>query len=243
MSSPKLSPLVTTGDRAAVPVGQACVFWLGAWMVGQVVATAVGLASGATTIAEAGPGWLLGVALAGWIPFLVVLYTLGKRYGIGSFGPDWGLTFRPIDLLGVPIGVVTQLVVLPLLYWPLQSVWPDTFSETKIQERAKTLFDSASGAGVLLLVVVVVFGAPLVEELVYRGLLQGAFTRRYHEVASVVLVALWFAVIHFQPIETPGLFVVGLVLGFAALFTRRLGMGVVAHMSFNATGLVLVAMV
>lgn len=242
MSSPKLSPLVTDSDRAAVPVGQACLYWLGAWMVGQVVATAIGLASGASTVSEAGPGWLFLVAMAGWIPFLVVLVALGKRYGIGSFSADWGLTFRPVDLLGVPIGIVTQLVLLPLLYWPLRAIWPDTFSDDQIQERARTLFDSAHGAGTVLLVLVVVVGAPVVEELVYRGLLQGAFTRRYHEVASVVLVALWFAVIHFQPVETPGLFVVGLVLGFPALYTRRLGMGVVAHMAFNATGLVLVAM-
>jgi membrane protease YdiL (CAAX protease family) len=57
----------------------------------------------------------------------------------------------------------------------------------------------------------------------------------------VCLVALWFAVVHFQPVETPGLFVVGLVLGSCALLTGRLGLGVVAHMAFNATGLVLVA--
>jgi membrane protease YdiL (CAAX protease family) len=42
-------------------------------------------------------------------------------------------------------------------------------------------------------------------------------------------------------VEIPGLFVVGLVLGACALFTLRLGLGVVSHMAFNATGLVLVA--
>ena len=60
-------------------------------------------------------------------------------------------------------------------------------------------------------------------------------------VLGVVLVAAIFAIVHFQPVETPGLFVVGLVLGTCALRTRRLGMGVLAHMAFNATGLVLVA--
>jgi membrane protease YdiL (CAAX protease family) len=43
-------------------------------------------------------------------------------------------------------------------------------------------------------------------------------------------------------VETPGLFVVGLVLGTCAMLSRRLGLSVVAHMAFNATGLVLVAM-
>jgi hypothetical protein len=38
-----------------------------------------------------------------------------------------------------------------------------------------------------------------------------------------------------------GLFVIGLVLGVCALVTRRLGMSVVAHCAFNATGLIWVA--
>jgi len=154
---------------------------------------------------------------------------------------SWQLRFRPLDLVGVPIGVLTQLVLVPAVYWPLRAVWPDTFSDEKLQQRAKDLYDHAQGAGLVLLVAVVVVGAPLVEEMVYRGLLQGAFTRRFGDAAGLVIVALWFAIIHFQPVETPGLFVVGLVLGGCALVTRRLGLGVVAHMAFNATGLVLVA--
>jgi uncharacterized protein len=162
--------------------------------------------------------------------------------GTGRCRSDWGLQFRVIDLWGIPIGVLTQLVLVPILYWPLRALWPDTFSMDKIQERAQDLYDSASGAGIALLVFIVVVGAPVVEELVYRGLLQGAFTRRCRDWVGVAIVALWFAVIHFQPVETPGLFLVGMVLGACALLTRRLGMGVVAHMAFNASGLVLVAM-
>lgn len=241
MSSP-LPSLRPDADRAQVPVAQASLVWLGAWMIGQVCASAVGLASGHTTVATAGPGWLFGVALAGWVPLMVGMSAAGRKWGSGSFARDWGLQFRIIDLWGIPVGVVTQLVLVPLLYWPLRAVWPDAFSMDKIQERARDLYDSASGAGIALLVFVVVVGAPVVEELVYRGLLQGAFTRRCRDWVGVAIVALWFAVIHFQPVETPGLFLVGMVLGACALLTRRLGMGVVAHMAFNATGLVLVAM-
>ena len=110
----------------------------------------------------------------------------------------------------------------------------------KIEQRARDTVDNAGG-GVVLIVLVVVVGAPLVEELIYRGLLQGAFTRRLSDWIGVVIVAAWFAVVHFQPVETPGLFAVGLVLGACAVRARRLGLGVVAHMAFNATGLILVA--
>lgn len=241
MSSP-LPSLRSDADRAQVSVAQASLLWLGAWMIGQLCASAVGAASGHTTVATAGPGWLFGVAVAGWVPLMVAMSGAGRKWGSGSFASDWGLQFRITDLWGIPVGVVTQLVLVPMLYWPLRALWPDAFSMDKIQERARDLYDSASGAGIALLVFVVVVGAPVVEELVYRGLLQGAFTRRCRDWLGVAVVALWFAVIHFQPVETPGLFLVGMVLGSCALLTRRLGMGVVAHMAFNASGLVLVAM-
>jgi uncharacterized protein len=223
VSSP-LTSLRLDADRAQVPVTQASLIWLGAWMIGQLCAAAVAAASGHTTVSTAGPGWLFGVALAGWVPLLFAMGGAGRKWGSGSFVTDWGLSFKPVDLWGAPIGVITQLVLVPLLYWPLHALWPDAFTTEKLQERAQDLYDSASGAGVALLV------------------LQGAFTRRLHDWVGVTVVALWFAVIHFQPVETPGLFVVGMVLGSCALLTGRLGMGVVAHVAFNATGLVLVAM-
>ena len=88
---------------------------------------------------------------------------------------------------------------------------------------------------------IVVIGAPVVEELMYRGLLQGAAVRRLNDGVAVVAVAAFFAFIHFRWVEFPGLFVFGLVLGVCALQTRRLGMSMVTHMAFNATGLLLVA--
>ena len=64
-------------------------------------------------------------------------------------------------------------------------------------------------------------------------------SRAFHDVFSAV--AAFFAAIHFRWVEFPGLFVFGLILGVCALRTGRLGMGIAAHMAFNATGLLLVA--
>jgi membrane protease YdiL (CAAX protease family) len=229
------------GNRAPVPIRDAVWLWLAAWFIGQLLATAVAAASGFSDLNAAGPGWLFLVATAGWVPLVVVVVLLGRKYGTGDVARDFGLEFRWRDLLGIPIGVVTQLALLPALYWPLRRAWPGAFSQHKIEQRARDLTDHATGAGRVLLALVVVLGAPLVEELVYRGLLQGAFTRKWNEWAGVVMVAVWFAIVHFQPVETPGLFLVGLILGACALRTRRLGMNVFAHMAFNATGLLVVA--
>ena len=241
MSPPSLPPLRTAGDRAAISIRDAVIAWVAAYLVGAVLSSAVFAASGAERTADLGPGWLLFAASAQWAPMVAAIWFTGRRFGVGRLSPDFGLQFAPVDLIGVPIGVITQLVIVRLVYLPLESIWPETFRLDKIEERARNTYDSAQGGGLVLLVLVVVVGAPLVEELAYRGLLQGAFTRRLNDWIGVVVVAAWFAVIHFQPVEIPGLFVVGIVLGVCTLRTGRLGLSVVAHLAFNATGLVLVA--
>lgn len=231
-------------NRAQISIRDAVLGYLAAWVVGNLAASTVLVASGSDTVAEAGPAWLAGISVAQWVPFLVVLAMFGRRSGVGKLSTDYGLSFRPIDLIGLPIGVAAQLLLVPLLYVPLRSIWPDAFTTEEIEERARNLWDNASGAGAVILIVIVVIGAPLVEELVYRGLLQGAFGRRLAQWSgwlAVVLVAALFALVHFAPVEYPGLFLVGLVFGACALRTGRLGMSVVTHAAFNATGLVLVA--
>ena len=235
-------PQHDSSPRARVTLRDAALVWVGAWIAGQSVSAAIALGSGHTSLSTAGPGWLLAVAVAGWVPMVLAVWMVGKRHGTGSLRSDFGMSFRPADLWGVPAGVLTQLVALRLVYLPLEAIWPRTFSQERLEQRAREMYDSAQGAGLLLLVLVVVVGAPLVEELVYRGLMQGAATRTLRRWPAVVAVAFFFALIHFQPVEIPGLFVIGLVLGAGALVTGRLGLSVVTHMAFNATGLLVVAL-
>lgn len=243
---PKPSPQVPTvrlvDGSDGITVGVAAAAWAMSWFVGNILGSlVVGLFRPADSSVTA-PVWVTALgAMALWSPILVGIREVSRRYGSGSVRRDMRLSFRPIDLVGVPIGVLTQLVLLRLVYWPLEALWPGTFSSPRLEQSARDLYDSADGLWLLVLILIVVVGAPLVEELLYRGLLQGAFVRRVDDVIAVVLVAAWFAIIHFRPVEYPGLFAIGLVLGVCALVTRRLGMSVVAHCAFNATGLIWVA--
>lgn len=227
-------------SRITVPI--AVLTWVVCWFGGNVVGGLVLAATGYEAGTVDTPIWvtLLG-ALGLWVPMIVGLGYVTRRHGLDSFAADYGFSFRPIDLLGIPIGVLTQLVLVRLLYWPLAEIWPDTFSRPQVEESARRLYESADGAWLVGLILLVVVGAPLVEELLYRGLLQGAFRRRVDDAVALVIVAGWFALIHFRPVEYPGLFVIGLVLGACALVTGRIGMAIVAHCAFNATGLAWVA--
>ena len=114
------------------------------------------------------------------------------------------------------------------------------FADAELKRNAEGLVDRAGGLMTVLLFVLVVFGAPIVEELFYRGLLQRSLLARWNDTFVVVGVAALFAFVHFRPVEYPGLFVFGLIVGTCAQITGRLGMSIAVHIGFNLTGLVLV---
>lgn len=229
--------------EARFSIGSAAALWLGAYVAALPLQAAViaVLGEGGVDPDDWPTSTTVATVLCLWIPFVVGLVVLSRVRGGSSFRDDYRLRFRAVDLVGLPIGVAGQLVLVPLVYWPLSSLFPDTFDASKVEERANDLWDRASGWWVLVLVLVVAVGAPLVEEFVYRGVIQQALEGRVHDVLAVVSSGAFFAAIHLQPVEFPGLFAIGVVFGLCWQRTGRLACPILAHMAFNASGLLLVA--
>lgn len=174
-----------------------------------------------------------------WIPFAVALVVVSRRWGQGHFQDDYKIRTRWIDFAGLPLGVASQLLLVPAVYWPLQRIWPEAFSSNEIEQRARDLWDKAHGGWIVVLVLVVALGAPIIEELVYRGLILQALQSRLNDWLALLISSAWFALIHLQPVELPGLFAFALVLGICFQRTGRLGMAIFAHIGFNSAGLLL----
>ncbi len=211
-----------------------------AWFAGQLLSSLVATAN--TDTSDDLPIPLLFVVLAvTWTIYLGMMWWLSQRHGTGDARRDYAVDVRWTDLAGIPIGAATQLLLVPLLYLPLEAIWPGTFDPERLSENAEDLLDRATGPAMALLIVMVVVAAPVVEELVYRGLIQRSLSVHLPAAAALVLAAAIFALVHFRPIEYPGLFAVGLVLGACVMSTGRLGMAIIAHMAFNAVGLAVAA--
>ena len=90
---------------------------------------------------------------------------------------------------------------------------------------------------VVLLYILLAAGAPLVEELFFRGLLLRGLLARLPGIPSVLVSAVLFAVAHFELLQFAGLAAFGAVLGLLSWRSGRLGPGVVAHATFNAAAL------
>ncbi|MEO1056652.1 MAG: CPBP family intramembrane glutamic endopeptidase [Actinomycetota bacterium] len=231
---------IRVASAAPIDPTTAVVTFVAAWLAGQVLSSIVIAVTGGDPIDEAPIGVLAAALIAAWTAQLAGMWVASNRAGTGDPRTDYGIEIAPADAVGLGIGVLAQLVVIPVIYLPLRAVWSDTFTDERLEENARSLVDRADGAALVVLFLLVVVGAPLVEELFYRGLLQGPLAARFNDAVVVVGVAAVFALVHVRPVEFPGLFVFGLILGVCALYTGRLGMAITAHIGFNATGLLMV---
>ena len=106
------------GRTVDVPV--AIVTWVAAFLVGQIVSTLILAASGAETVDEVPIPTLFAAVVATWIAYLVGMWAASQRAGSGDVVEDYAIRVRAVDALGVPIGVLAQLVLVPLVYLPLR---------------------------------------------------------------------------------------------------------------------------
>jgi len=228
---------------AGISIAAAAAIWLGAYIAAlPLQAGVIGLLGQSGVDPDDWPtSTMVATVLCLWVPFVVGLVVLGRRRGSGSIRDAYRVRFRVVDLVGLPIGVVGQFVLVPLLYWPLTTLFPDAFDPAKVEERATDLWNRADGWWVLALIAVVAIGAPVVEEFVYRGVILQSLEGRLNDTVALVVSAAFFGAIHLQPVEFPGLFVIGIVFGLCWQRSGRIACPILAHLAFNASGLLLAA--
>ena len=151
---------------------------------------------------------------------------------------DLGLRVRWSDVpLGIVLGVAGQLVLVPAVSWPWTRLLGSDADE--LREPACRLAEKADDPlGVVLLFAITVVGAPVVEEVFFRGFAQRPAVARLGRPLGLLATAALFGLTHFQLEQLAALVAFGLVLGYLADRTGRLGPGIVTHMAFNATTVV-----
>jgi uncharacterized protein len=201
--------VTSTVDAPAIPARSAISAWMAGWVGGPFLAASLALLAINGGVDDPSIPAIAAATSIGWLVALAVVWWVSTARGTGDLRRDLGISFDVRDLLAVPVGVVAQLALVPAVYVPLRAIWPETFSGSEVEQRARDLVDRAGGFDTLILVAVVVIGAPIVEEVVYRGCSSDRSGGPIGAVASLVLVSLVFALIHFSPVEIPGLFVAG----------------------------------
>jgi membrane protease YdiL (CAAX protease family) len=151
----------------------------------------------------------------------------------GSF--DVGLVLRGKDwwavLAGMGLQIAAVLVSLPFV----QLMFPDGAPSQGIADIADSSETTLEVLGIFLAVAVL---APVIEEIIYRGMLLPWLGRFMGKWPSILLSAAMFALIH--PLldwdaraAVPGLFFIGVVLAWAALHRGDLSLSIALHSGVN----------
>jgi membrane protease YdiL (CAAX protease family) len=204
--------------------------------LGGLLATSAVLSASGRSIDEIDelPLSLVALSQVGlWVGLLGVPWAVTRLKGRGMVA-DLQVRIERRDLWqGGLLGALLQVPVLPLLYWPILTLLDRDPGE--LSEPAEALTDRAdSPISVLLLVLIVGLGAPIIEEIFYRGLFMGALRKRgMGPVATIGISSVVFGLSHGQLLQLPALVLAGVLFGVLAHRAGRLGPAIAAHVAFN----------
>jgi uncharacterized protein len=94
-------------------------------------------------------------------------------------------------------------------------------------EMFDKIFENDYGFWGAFMKVVVI--APVVEELIFRGVIMHGLMQNYSKGTAVFFSGLLFALFHLNPWQFPATFVLGMILGWIMIRTRNIGLCITGH--------------
>ncbi|HAL74878.1 MAG TPA: hypothetical protein DCM45_07325 [Clostridiales bacterium] len=181
---------------------------------------------------------ILSVAL---IPVCLVYLRLTARRD-----PRTWLTgkFRPSDMLAslaMMVGVIGVVNIYLNLLVSLGESSPLIQKMLNDYEQQSAAFTAETGYFWLILGISVL--TPVLEELIFRGVIQGELRKAMPEWAAIIIQAVVFAAYHMQPVQSSYVLLPGLLLGLAYYWSRSIWVPIAMHCLFNFLGSALPMMI
>jgi len=174
----------------------------------------------------------------GMLAILSVFYGLGlgavvlASLPMGRQAPS-ALGLRPADWRPVVLGVIGTVIL---------SVGVSQLGiEPKAMQQAIDIARQPGALATSLLVLAVL--APLVEELIFRGLLYGWIAGRWNSVAAWIVSSVAFAVAHYEPAHIVLVLPLGILFGYLRRRTGSLLPSLAAHIVNNGFAVLAAAFV
>ena len=188
-------------------------------------------------------------------PLAVIDYYKGTEYlynpikkialGVGSvvFILYYGIRKTKAPVLEIfPFKLFNPLVFIPVVtfLWgahnilDVVNIWVEKMLPAPpwFWELFDRIFEGDYGfMGAFLKVAVV---APIIEELIFRGLIFNGFRKNYNGFVAVFMSALLFSLFHLNPWQMPATFLLGLLLGWLMLRTNNILVAIIGHSINNA---------
>ena len=142
-----------------------------------------------------------------------------KSFNVFLLIPIFLFIWGAQNLIGVVNNAIDTVLPPPSWFW----------------ELFNKIFESDYGIyGAILKVVII---APIIEELIFRGVIMHGLMRNYKASTAIFTSALMFALFHLNPWQFPATFVLGLLLGFLMVRKRNILLCILGHAINNGIAL------
>jgi membrane protease YdiL (CAAX protease family) len=178
---------------------------------------------------------------AGWIGACIYA---SRHNGTGSMEIDYGFGLPQKRDFGVGIGagfIGRAISVVIAVVVTFIAAGNSPVHSGGGHSRSVIGFSPHSWWAWAVIVVISCLGAPVVEELFFRGLVQGALVRKWGVQWGIALTAIIFTAAHVTDqgiYALPVLLPMAIILGWMRQHYGRLAPGIIAHVIFNSLGLV-----
>ena len=199
------------------------------WVLIRTTSEPVADAIGPTATIAAGYAVLFGgMGLVAW--------WVSGVFGTGDRRRDLGLEARALDLLLLPVGAVSLLILEGIVGTLVRA------GDVPMRSNGESVAQLRDHPGTFaVLVVAAVVAAPIFEEICFRGVIQRSLASKVPAAVAVLGSSVLFGLYHSTPEFGVGnlgqaivLGVLGLALGTLAHLTGRLAPSMLAHAGLNA---------
>jgi len=195
-------------------------------------------------LTKSGPGIMVAL-MATWLAMILPVWLAGRKM-VGGWKAlvKWTVKWKQDVLIAVGFTVtLTALLAIVSQIITLFGVDPNSLGNTGLVTDQK-------GIWLLLVAAGAVIGAPLAEELFFRGLFfnvlaQKFYDRKWGVPIAIIISSFGFGILHVQATLAASIYTIsvttflGMCLAFLYNRTQRLGTTILAHSLFNFTGVVL----
>jgi hypothetical protein len=163
--------------------------------------------------------------LAMGVPFGIAHLIRNKRTGINTYNFSFSslkiMALVSISIIAIQTGIISPIVnSLPM---------PEFMQ--------KIFLEFANQNGVFSFIAIVI-AAPIIEELIFRGIILNGLLQRYSPIKSIILSSILFGIVHLNPWQFISALIIGVFSGWVYYRTRKISLSILIHLVNNLVAFV-----
>lgn len=154
--------------------------------------------------------------LAMGVPFGIAHLIRNKRTGISKYNFSFS-SIKIMVLVSISIVAIQTGIVSPIV------------NSIPMPEFMQKIFLEFAGQNGVCSFIAIVIAAPVIEELIFRGIILHGLLQRYSPIKSIIISSVLFGIVHLNPWQFISALIIGAFSGWVYYRTSKLTLSIIIH--------------